>query len=357
MCRGFSRNRIGDMQAQLSNGRLYVVQDLKHAPLDGAFRIFRPTSARQFQADDCGPLNMLRIIRFIKDLDKECLSFPDCKIIFYVHEGKRNLTNAVFLLGTYLILKEDLTPREVANSFSDVGAQQIEPYRQSSSEAADLALSVLDCWKGLAKSKIKAWIRFSESTDHWGEISIAQYLHFEEPGNGDLQEVVPGKFIAFKGPVDLGDHEYHDDATGVREFSPSYYVDVFRNMGVSTIIRLSEPRYDAAAFTSHGFEHFDLEFEDCTAPPDDMVAAFFRIVDSAPGAVAVHCSDGLGRTGTLISLHLMRSHGFTGREAMGWLRIMRPGSVIGEQQRYLCAVHERLRACRSARVPAGAESS
>ena len=34
----------------------------------------------------------------------------------------------------------------------------------------------------------------------------------------------------------------------------------------------------------------------------------------------------------------MRSEGFTAREAMGWLRIMRPGSVIGEQQRYLCAV-------------------
>jgi cell division cycle 14 len=32
----------------------------------------------------------------------------------------------------------------------------------------------------------------------------------------------------------------------------------------------------------------------------------------------------------------MRRHGFTAREAMGWLRIMRPGSVIGEQQHFLC---------------------
>ena len=38
----------------------------------------------------------------------------------------------------------------------------------------------------------------------------------------------------------------------------------------------------------------------------------------------------LCRTGTLIALWLMRSHGFTAREAMGWLRIMRPGSVIEE---------------------------
>jgi cell division cycle 14 len=65
------------------------------------------------------------------------------------------------------------------------------------------------------------------------------------------------------------------------------------------------------------------------------VKRFFRIVDSTPGVIAVHCKAGLGRTGTLIALYLMLSCGFEAREAMGWLRIMRPGSVIGEQQRFL----------------------
>ena len=79
--------------------------------------------------------------------------------------------------------------------------------------------------------------------------------------------------------------------------------------------------------------------------------AFLAAADGAIGsgkAVAVHCRAGLGRTGTLIALYLMRRHGFGARAAMGWLRIMRPGSVIGVQQRYLCEAE---------RTPAASSSS
>jgi hypothetical protein len=43
------------------------------------------------------------------------------------------------------------------------------------------------------------------------------------------------------------------------------------------------------------------------------------------GVVAVHCRSGLGRTGTLIGLWLMRHRGFAAREAIAWVRIVRPG--------------------------------
>ena len=39
---------------------------------------------------------------------------------------------------------------------------------------------------------------------------------------------------------------------------------------------------------------------------------------------------------------MMRRCGFAAREAMGWLRIVRPGSVSGGQQRYLLAVEHEL---------------
>ena len=39
----------------------------------------------------------------------------------------------------------------------------------------------------------------------------------------------------------------------------------------------------------------------------------------------------------------MKHHGFTARQAMGWLRVVQPGSVIGQQQQYLCAMEGPMR--------------
>ncbi len=68
----------------------------------------------------------------------------------------------------------------------------------------------------------------------------------------------------------------------------------------------------------------------------------------------MHCKAGLGRTGTLIAVCMMRSHGFTARAAMGRLRVMRPGSIIGAQQGFLsgCRV-ERIREAHNAACRVG----
>lgn len=47
------------------------------------------------------------------------------------------------------------------------------------------------------------------------------------------------------------------------------------------------------------------------------------------------CKAGLGRTGTLIGAYMVWKYGFTANEAIAFMRIVRPGSVVGPQQQYL----------------------
>ena len=56
----------------------------------------------------------------------------------------------------------------------------------------------------------------------------------------------------------------------------------------------------------------------------------------------MHCKAGLGRTGVLICSYMIKHHGFTAEEAIGYIRICRPGSVIGLQQNYLIQMHGKL---------------
>lgn len=56
----------------------------------------------------------------------------------------------------------------------------------------------------------------------------------------------------------------------------------------------------------------------------------------------MHCKAGLGRTGVLICSYMIKHFGFSAEEAMGYIRICRPGSVIGPQQHYLLHYAPRL---------------
>lgn len=322
--------------------QLYVCQNIDLLPKGDWNRQFVPNEAIKYHnfCDDFGPMNLASVTRFIVQLDSE-LDIESPPILFYcVDTGRRAMTNALFLLGAYMILRLKNSVDAVLDTFRWADDDFVESFRDATHGEPDFGLTLEDCWRGLARGVKLGWIAVPSSAHtsyRWGVVDIQEYENYDEPLNGDLHEVVPGKFIAFKGPVELPGVLYQDDEDGYRSFSPQFYADIFSDFAVKAVVRLCEPRYDAECFEESGARLYDLEFEDCTAPPDSVVEEFMEIADETDGMVAVHCKAGLGRTGTLIGVYLMRRHGFTGREAIGWLRIMRPGSVIGEQQQFLCS--------------------
>ena len=178
---------------------------------------------------------------------------------------------------------------------------------------------------------------------------MEEYDHYNNPLEGDLHFIIPDKLIALRGPVQFQGSDLYSDVGGVRFFSPAFYVEPFLDMGVSTVIRLNSLAYDPAPLQSAGIRCLHIDLGEDSLPKPAALLAFLDAVAAADGAVAVHCTEGLGRTGTLVAARLMAAHGFSAREAIGWLRVVRPGSVVGAQQHFLCRLGHALQLSSCAR--------
>jgi protein-tyrosine phosphatase len=169
------------------------------------------------------------------------------------------------------------------------------------------------------------------------EFDLEEYEHLERVENGDLNWITD-KFIAFAGPKSK-----RVCSEGFCTLTPEDYIDYFRRKGVTLVVRLNRPFYDPDRFTRHGFlNHADLLYPDGTVPPRALLDEFLRLCEATPGAVAVHCKAGLGRTGSCIGCYVMKHYRWTAAEFIGWVRIARPGSVIGPQQQWLESMQEEM---------------
>lgn len=203
-------------------------------------------------------------------------------------------------------------------------------FRDASNITPLFEISLLDCLCALEKAIKYRFIDFAD-------FNAMEYEFFERVENGDLNWIMPRKFLAMCGP-----HRVAGIVKGYPQHAPESYFDYFRKHDVKHIIRLNCKSYDAKQFTENGFKHLEMFFPDGSCPNDAIMQQFLQYCEQTNYGIAVHCKAGLGRTGSLIGAYLVKHYLFSALEAIAWLRLCRPGSVIGHQQRWLEEKQEQL---------------
>jgi cell division cycle 14 len=317
---------IDSKSVEIIKDKLYWISDKnppKNQPNAFFFNIDNDLVYQPFFAD-FGPLDMGKTYRFITELEKLLQDATYSKSRFYHHTSLDNAkrTNAACLMGCFQIIILGRSAEEAWEPFAKAQPPLAE-YRDAGYTNSPYRCSILDCLRGLEYAIKLKWFDLKS-------FNLRDYEFYEKVENGDLNWIIPGKFIAFSGPSDAP-----RDAEGYRRFTPEDYVPIFKKFGVTNVVRLNNKQYEGERFKKNGIKHTDLYFLDGSCPSDEIIENFLRICEAEKGAVAVHCKAGLGRTGSLIAAYAMKHYKFLAADFIGYIRLCRPGSVLGPQQQFL----------------------
>ncbi|EDW76146.2 uncharacterized protein Dwil_GK15301 [Drosophila willistoni] len=276
--------------------------------------------------NDFGPLNICMLYRYCMKLNTKLTAkcHANKKIVHYTSMNPAKRLNAAYLIGSYAIIYLNKTPEEAYRPLVSGDIPAYTRFCDASYGPSNFKISLLDCLNAIHKAQQCGFFNFDD-------FDAEEYEYFERVENGDFNWIVPQKFIAFCGP-----HQKSKTLpNGYPCHAPERYFTYFRDNSVTTVIRLNAKVYHASSFENAGFDHKDLFFIDGSTPSDAILKKFLSICETTKGAIAVHCKAGLGRTGSLIGAYMMKHYGFSALEAIAWLRLCRPGSVIGHQQQWM----------------------
>jgi cell division cycle 14 len=150
----------------------------------------------------------------------------------YTGDAPEMRTNCAFLLGAYLVVQMQMTPEEAWRPFDQFAPTTFCGFRDATLTGGDFPITILDCLRGLFKC-----METSLYVPHSFDPSL--YDYYDNPRNGDLHIVVPGKFIAFKGPTVV-----RGARPGIMSHTPGDYIQVFKSLHVAAVVRLNSVEYD-----------------------------------------------------------------------------------------------------------------
>ena len=122
------------------------------------------------------------------------------------------------------------------------------------------AITVLDCARAFYRATTNLHFIYTS-------FSLENFQKLAKLENGDISWIIPGKFIAFSGPMSAR----RELSPGVNTLLPHEYIPIFKSLGVTCIIRFNNKCYDRKVFTKSGIRHVDLLYEDGGNPTESIL--------------------------------------------------------------------------------------
>lgn len=268
---------------------------------------------------DYGPTNMGNIIKFCEFVNDK-ISDPAIShrnIVYYVYLINKNnsdLLNAVFMMGCYLIIKFNTCVNKVIFDILQIFNEHPCYFIDCISKWGGYYSSITDCLRAVYfvhKNKIEDLNNFN----------INEYEYLTDYSNRDMN-IIANKFLAMCAPT----------TKTIKNVCTE-----LKKRNIKLIIRLNDDSNYGTMLDDDSIKVVNLFFKDYSVPSVKIVKKFMNIVNSTnyDEIVAVHCRAGLGRTGVLICIWLILKLNFTPNEAIAYIRIMRPGSIMGSQGFFL----------------------
>jgi cell division cycle 14 len=166
---------------------------------------------------DFGPLNLAMVHRYSRELARllRDKNYEENRVFHYCTSEKPDkMVNGAFLMGCFMITILKCTAEQAYAMFIKPYHHLFKSYRDASKGDCYYKCTLLQVLQGLEYAIKFDWYKFRT-------FNVKEYEQYASVENGDLNWIIPGKFMAFMGPIEKR------DANQRYGHHPNKYVETF----------------------------------------------------------------------------------------------------------------------------------